>query len=49
MKRIQMQRPKVRGKDVSDPLPDDPRDPDILRAKQLAYARQLHDKGGSHS
>jgi hypothetical protein len=35
MKRIRIQRPKLRKERRYDPLPLDPRDPDILRGKQL--------------
>ena len=36
---IRVERPKVRRGRGYDPLPLDPRDPDILRAKQLMYAQ----------
>lgn len=37
MNRIRVERPKVRNERGYDPLPLDPRDPDILRAKQFVY------------
>jgi hypothetical protein len=40
MKRIRIERPKVRKERLNDPLPLDPRDPDILRAKHLMYVRR---------
>jgi hypothetical protein len=39
MKRVRRERPKVHRESRYDPLSLDPRDPDILRAKQLAYLR----------
>ena len=45
MKRIRM-RPKVRKERRYDPLPLDPRDPDILRAEQLMDVRRSHHEGG---
>jgi len=39
MKRARMERLKMRKKRRYDPLPLDPRDPDVLRAKQLMYVR----------
>jgi hypothetical protein len=38
MKRIFLERPKVRRARPPDPLPIDPRDPDIVRAKARMYA-----------
>jgi hypothetical protein len=49
MKRIRMERPKLRKERRYDPLPLDPRDPDILRAKQLMYVRRSHHEGGSRA
>ena len=49
MKRIRMERPKLRTERRYDPLPLDPRDPDILRAKQLLYVRGSHHEGGSRA
>ena len=49
MKRIQLQKPKIRRERTYDPLPLDPRDPGILRARQLMYARRLHREGGSRA
>jgi hypothetical protein len=40
MKRIRIERTKVRKEHGNEPLPLDPRDPDILRAKRLIYARE---------
>jgi hypothetical protein len=42
MKRIRIERPAIRKERRYDPLPLDPRDPDILRAKQLTYVRPSH-------
>jgi hypothetical protein len=42
MKRIRIDGPKIRKECRDDPLPLDPRDPDILRAKQLTYVRRSH-------
>ena len=39
MQRTRIERPKVRSGRLYDPLPLDPRDPDILRAKHLTYVR----------
>jgi hypothetical protein len=49
MKRIRIERPKLRKERRYDPLPLDPRDPDILRAKQLMYVRRSQHEGGSHA
>jgi hypothetical protein len=38
MKRIFLERPKPRRAPPPDPLPLDPRDPDVVRAKSRAYA-----------
>jgi len=38
MKRTFLERPKVRRSPPPDPLPIDPRDPDIVRAKARLYA-----------
>jgi hypothetical protein len=38
MKRVILDRPKVRRVLPPDPLPIDPRDPDIVRAKARLYA-----------
>jgi hypothetical protein len=46
MKRIRIERPKVRKECQSGPLPLDPRDPDILRAKRMMYVRRPHREGG---
>jgi hypothetical protein len=48
MKRIRMGRSKIRKECRYDPLPLDPRDPDILRAKQLTYVRRSHHERRSH-
>ena len=40
MQRTRIERPKVRSGRLYDPLPLDPRDPDILRAKHLTYVRR---------
>jgi hypothetical protein len=39
MKRIQAEKPKVRREREYDALPLDPRDPHVLRVKQLMYAQ----------
>ena len=49
MKRIRMERPKIRKECRYDPVPLDQRDPDILRAKQLTYVRRSHHEIGSHA
>lgn len=38
MKRVLLERPKARHVRLPDPLPIDPRDPDVLRAKSHMYA-----------
>jgi hypothetical protein len=38
MKRIYLERPKPRRAPPPDPLPIDPRDPDVVRAKSRMYA-----------
>ena len=38
MKQVLIQRPKWRRASPPDPLPIDPRDPDVLRAKERMYA-----------
>ena len=41
MKRIRIDRPKIRRERLwLDDLPADPRDPDVVRAKALARARE---------
>jgi hypothetical protein len=40
MKRIQAEKPKVRREREYDALPLDPRDPHVLRVKQLMYAQR---------
>ena len=41
MKRIRVGRPRIRRERAwTEDLPDDPRDPDVVRAKALARARQ---------
>jgi hypothetical protein len=47
MKRIRLERPKPRRERRYDPLPLDPRDPDILRAKQLSSVRRPHHERGA--
>ena len=42
MKRIRKEKPKVRNERDYGPLPLDPRDPDIVRAKQLTDAEPSH-------
>jgi hypothetical protein len=42
MKRIRIERPKVQKEHPNEPLPLDPRDPDILRVKHLLYVRGAH-------
>jgi hypothetical protein len=37
MKRIFLERPKTRRERPPDPLPIDPRDPDVVRAKERMY------------
>jgi hypothetical protein len=37
MKRVLMERPKARHVRPLDPLPIDPRDPDVVRAKSRLY------------
>jgi hypothetical protein len=40
MKRIRIDRPRIRReRDWMEDLPDDPRDPDVVRAKALARTR----------
>ena len=40
MKRIRIDRPRIRReRDWMEVLPDDPRDPDVVRAKALARTR----------
>ena len=41
MKQIRINKPRRRAAEASEPLPMDPRDPEIVRAKQLA-ARRRH-------
>jgi hypothetical protein len=48
MKRIRMERSKLPKERRYDPLPLDPRDPDILRAKHLVYVRS-HREGVSRA
>jgi hypothetical protein len=38
MKKVLIQRPKLRRSPPPDPLPIDPRDPDVVRAKERIYA-----------
>jgi len=38
MKRVFLERPKARRAKLLDPLPIDPRDPDVVRAKSRMYA-----------
>jgi hypothetical protein len=38
MKRVLLERPKARRPRTPDPLPIDPRDPDVVRAKSRMYA-----------
>ena len=38
MKQVLIQRPKLRRSPPPDPLPIDPRDPDVVRAKERIYA-----------
>jgi hypothetical protein len=38
MKRVFIERPKARRPPLPDPLPIDPRDPDVVRAKSRIYA-----------
>jgi hypothetical protein len=48
MKRIRTSMPKIRhGRPAADDLPEDPRDPDVVRAKALARAvfHELHADG----
>jgi hypothetical protein len=40
MRRVQLERPKPKKERAPDPLPIDPRDPEVLRAKMLLYARR---------
>jgi hypothetical protein len=49
MKRIRIERPKLREGRRYDPLPLDPRDPDILWAKQLTYFGRPHHERGSRA
>jgi hypothetical protein len=43
MKRIRTSAPRIRrGRRWPEDLPDDPRDPDVVRAKALARARSAH-------
>ena len=37
MKQVLIQRPKLRRSPPPDPLPIDPRDPDVVRAKARIY------------
>ncbi|HEX3300092.1 MAG TPA: hypothetical protein VHW68_08270 [Actinomycetota bacterium] len=37
MKRVLLERPKARRAPPPDPLPLDPRDPDVVRAKSRIY------------
>jgi hypothetical protein len=49
MRRIQHERPKPRKQLVLDPLPIDPRDPDVLRVKSRLYAVRVHRRGSHHA
>jgi hypothetical protein len=49
MRRIQEERPKPRKRRVLDPLPIDPRDPDVLRVKSQLYAVRVHRQGPHHA
>jgi hypothetical protein len=42
MKRIRIEQPKARKECQNDPLPLDPLDPDILRAKRMMSVRRSH-------
>jgi hypothetical protein len=44
MKRIRIERPKIREERRYDPLPLDPCDPDILRAKQLMDVHRAQER-----
>jgi hypothetical protein len=44
MKRIRLERPKMRKERLYDPLPLDPRDPDILRAIQLMDVHRAQER-----
>jgi hypothetical protein len=45
MRRIHQERPKPRRDRPVEPLPIDPRDPDILRAKSRLYAQRMNRRG----
>jgi len=49
MRRIHMQHPKPRKQRVLDPLPIDPRDPDVMRVKSRLYAVRVHRRGPHHA
>jgi hypothetical protein len=49
MKQVLIQRPKVRRPSSSDPLRIDPRDPDVVRAKQRMYAAARSARRGRSS
>ena len=49
MRRIQEERPKYRKRRVLDPLPIDPRDPDVLRVKSRLYAVHVHRREPHHA
>jgi hypothetical protein len=44
MKRIRIERPKIRKERRYDPLALDPRDPDILRANQLMVVLRAQER-----
>jgi hypothetical protein len=49
MRRIQVARAKPRKRRVFDPLPLDPRDPDVVRVKSRLYAVGVHRRGARHA
>jgi hypothetical protein len=42
MRQLQVKKTVKRGQSLSDPLPLDPRDADVVRAKQRLYEREAH-------
>jgi hypothetical protein len=42
MRQLQVKKIVKRGQSLSDPLPLDPRDADVVRAKQRLYEREAH-------
>jgi hypothetical protein len=45
MSRMRVERPKPKRRRVLDPLPIDPHDPEVMRAKARLYAVRVHRRG----